>query len=217
MAPDAVWLVRHAQSASNAGERVPGPGLSPLTALGRRQADVFAAAIPAAPNVVVHSPFIRSIQTAAPILAAFPTAAALESPVQEFTYLAPEKYTNTTAAERAPDVAGYWKRADPDFLDGPGAESFTRMIERAWTALDALSNLSGFVVMVSHGQFMRGMLWAALDGVKKPTSADMTRFKHFREAIRIPNCGHVQLDFSKDRPMFSGVGLLPGLDWLETA
>lgn len=68
--PACLLLVRHAQSANNAQHeslRIPDP---PITALGEVQSQRLALAMPAwNPTLVLVSPFLRSIQTAMPLVA----------------------------------------------------------------------------------------------------------------------------------------------------
>ncbi len=63
-----VWLIRHGESQSNAGELTRSPEGSALTSIGRAQARAVAAAIPRTPDLVVHTPYRRTGLTALPLL-----------------------------------------------------------------------------------------------------------------------------------------------------
>jgi probable phosphoglycerate mutase len=67
-----VWLIRHGQSESNAGLPTNGPAVTPLTAIGREQAERVAGAFTEPPALIVASPFIRARQTAEPTRRCFP-------------------------------------------------------------------------------------------------------------------------------------------------
>ncbi|MFW5837542.1 MAG: histidine phosphatase family protein, partial [Desulfovibrionaceae bacterium] len=130
-----VWLVRHGQSEANAGIPSAHHGSPPLTDLGRRQAQAAADMIQRPPDQVITSSFVRTIQTAEPVLRRFPEARSEVWEVEEFTYLAPSKYRGTVTADRRPMVREYWERCDPDYRDGPGAETFREFIARASAAV----------------------------------------------------------------------------------
>ena len=63
--PTLTWLVRHGQSASNAGLPATGAGNTPLTELGQRQARELAARVERQPDLLIVSDFVRSRATAA--------------------------------------------------------------------------------------------------------------------------------------------------------
>ena len=67
MPPGLIWLVRHGQSASNAGLPAVGHGEVPLTALGQEQAREVARRVDRQPDRLIVSPFLRAQETAAPI------------------------------------------------------------------------------------------------------------------------------------------------------
>jgi probable phosphoglycerate mutase len=153
---EVTWLVRHGQSTSNAGLPAVGIGEAPLTELGREQALGVAQRMDRRPDLLVVSSFLRTHETAAPIRNRWPDARCETWPIHELTYLSPARCRGTTAATRRPWVEAYWQRCDPDYLDGPDAESFRSFMmrleefDRRLRALD-----DGFVVVVGHGQFFR--------------------------------------------------------------
>src|SRR5690606_16323945 len=81
-------LVRHGESVANAGG-VPTTDYAaiPLTDRGRAQAEAVAAACREEPGWIGLSPYLRALQTAAPLLARYPESPALDLPIHEFTYL----------------------------------------------------------------------------------------------------------------------------------
>lgn len=194
-----IWLVRHAQSVENAGGSGPGLGKAGLSPEGRRQAQALADFLPKAPDLVVVSPYLRTQETAAPSLARFPGTPREVWPVQEFSYLDPAKYDGTTAADRRPSVEGYWERLDPFYRDGPGAEAFTDLLDRAGRTLERMRGLAGFTLLVSHGQFLRALLLGLFQGLDFPPTVLMRRFLGLRTAIVTPNCGLIRVRFEHDR------------------
>jgi broad specificity phosphatase PhoE len=159
--PALTWLVRHGQSATNAGLPATGFGEVPLTPLGREQAREVAQRVERQPDLLIVSPFLRAHETAAPIRERWPATPCEVWPIQELTYLSPTRCRGTTADIRRPWIEAYWQRCDPDHLDGPDAETFAAFVARLGDFHRRLSALGGdFVVAVGHGQFFRAYLWA---------------------------------------------------------
>ena len=187
--------IRHGQSASNAGLVTTSPESIPLTDLGARQAAYVARAFPRQPAVVLVSPFDRTVQTSMPLRQRFPLAPVAVWPIQEFSYLAPDRYSGTRREERAPAVVAYWRRLDADFRDGPGAETFREFWERVEDFLRRCRELSGLAAVFSHGQFLRGVMLRVLVG-PVPVEDAMCRFRAFRQAIAMPNAASFWLTLS---------------------
>lgn len=165
MPPAVTWLVRHAQSTSNAGLPAVGHGEVPLTALGLEQADEVARKVEQRPDLLIVSPFLRAQATADPIRARWPSAPCEVWPIQELTYLSPARCNGTTAEMRRPWIEAYWRRCDPDYRDGPDAESFRSFMDRLGDFHHRLQALDGeFVIAVGHGQFFHAYLRALAEG-----------------------------------------------------
>ena len=152
-----VHFVRHGESAANAGNATSDPALIPLTEKGWAQARAVAESFEQAPSLIVTSPFERAQDTAQPTIQRFPGVPVETWAVEEFTYLSPGRCANTTAAERKPWVENYWVSADPDFVDGPGTESFAGLIQRARESLRRLHGMTGTVAVFGHGQFIQAV------------------------------------------------------------
>ncbi len=189
-----VQLVRHAESAANAGGVIKDPAEIPLSAKGEKQAYDFGQAIPKAPAQIICSPFLRARQTAAPIARRFGLSLEIW-PVQEFTYLAPERCVNTTVVQRRAWVEDYWRRANPDSVDGPGAESFAQLIGRIEATLTRLaeSQISGWILMVGHGQFMQALRWYIAQRPGPLTKEHLDSFRQLDHAAPIENCSGYEL------------------------
>ncbi len=163
MPPTVAWLVRHGQSTSNAGLPAIGHGDVPLTALGEKQALEVANRVKRQPDLLIVSPFLRAQATAEPIRSRWPSVPCETWPIQELTYLSPARCHGTTGASRRPWIEEYWRRCDPDYRDGPDAESFRQFMKRLGDFHDRLLTVDdGFVIAVGHGQFFRAYLLARL-------------------------------------------------------
>ncbi|MFA5099768.1 MAG: histidine phosphatase family protein [Candidatus Omnitrophota bacterium] len=192
--PKKVLFIRHAESESNVGGRSSAPATIPLSKQGITQAEALAVSLTDKPSLVVTSRYIRTKQTASPTLKRFNGLLHEEWDIHEFTYLSPAKCKNTTSSERLPIVQAYWNRCDPFYCDGEGAESFSDLIGRAHQTIDKLKRLDNrHVVVFSHEQFIKAVLWL-LGGDRSPL--DSEKMKSFRQVLltdRIPNCGKVEI------------------------
>src|SRR5215471_4860289 len=103
-----VFLVRHGESQANAGFATPDPVKVALTSLGEKQAKevatFFKESKPLTLNLIVHSPFLRTKQTAQATKELFPRAVMEEWEVQEFTYLSSIHRKCSTVQDRKPLV-----------------------------------------------------------------------------------------------------------------
>jgi broad specificity phosphatase PhoE len=157
--PALTWLVRHGQSASNAGLPATGQHDVALTALGHEQAQAVARRLERPPDLVVVSPFLRARATAQPMLARWPGTRCETWPIHELTYLSPARCVGTTPLVRRPWIEAYWRRCDPEHCDGADAESFHAFVDRLRDFHRRLAGLDAeFVVAVGHGHFFRAFL-----------------------------------------------------------
>ncbi len=152
-------FVRHGQSTGNMG--IPSDDLAEieLTEIGQRQSRELAASWTDAPSLIVISPYRRTQQTAAATIARFSDVPVEVWPIEEFTYLEPSRWNGTRSVERMPYLERYWSALDPEYCDGPGAESFATLIRRAEGALERLASLptQSIVLLFSHGQFIQAI------------------------------------------------------------
>ncbi|MBD8269318.1 phosphoglycerate kinase [Pseudomonas syringae pv. tomato] len=202
-----VRLIRHGESAANAGEASLDHATIPLTARGIEQARLVAKSIVNAPDLIVASPFSRAHATAMATVTAFSTVPFETWPIHEFTYLEPARCANTTIAQRREWVNAYWSRSDPEFTDGKGAESFLDFITRAQAFLHKLrEHPSDDLAVFSHGQFINAVAWLI---ERQPTvinSHGMTDWREYEIANHVENCGGYRLIYDQGS---SGWRLMP--------
>ena len=189
MAMPIIRFVRHAQSQANAGERTADPAAVALTSIGREQAVHVAGIFAKPPDLVVCSPYLRAQQTAQPLMQRYPHAKREIWPVQEFTYLAPERCRGTTVQERQPMATVFWDRNDPDYKDGAGAESYAEFmgrVENTWQRLQ--SEYKGREVAIfTHAQFLKAAIWMGIHSDEHFSAKGMRRFRHFLYSFPVPN------------------------------
>lgn len=188
-----VRLVRHGESAANAGAATLDHASIPLTEKGIEQAKRLAQSVGRAPGLIIASPFSRARATADATICIFPDAPFETWPIEEFTYLDPTKCMSTTVEQRKVWVEQYWANADPSYIDGNGAESFLEFVGRARSFLDRLTTLPAQDILVfSHGQFLNAVAWLI---EHKPLRVDaqlMVEWRRYEIDNHVPNgCGYV--------------------------
>ncbi|MEQ8676045.1 MAG: phosphoglycerate mutase family protein [Aggregatilineales bacterium] len=196
------WLIRHGESEGNIGGRTATPDGITLTSNGHSQARHTAdqiATLPTPPVLIVHSPYLRTRQTALPLIEQYPQVPVEVWEIHEFTFLSPTEFANTTIAERRPAARAYWERANPHEVQGEGAESFAAFIARASAVHDRLKHtdtaLRQRTIIYSHETFIMAVMWCQL--FSGDLSADKMRgFRSFTQGFSVPNCGCLKLGFA---------------------
>ncbi|HYD17435.1 MAG TPA: histidine phosphatase family protein [Patescibacteria group bacterium] len=195
--PGTFYLIRHGESASNAGEKTTDAGSTTLTERGWQAARANAATFPHKPDRVITSRYIRTAQTAEPFLARFQGVPVEEWDIHEFTYMSAEKYAGTTTHDRRPHIDVYWKKGDPHFADGD-AESFAQFAARCHAAIARMAQSEGITVAFTHGHMIRGILHALRGNFDAITPAAMETFWRDHHANPIANCARFVFDVPGD-------------------
>jgi probable phosphoglycerate mutase len=195
-----VILVRHGQSLANAGGIPPDHITNPLTELGHAQAKSFAENFPAQPTLLLVSPFQRARQTSEPFAQRFPEIPIEEWPIHEFHYLEPARHNGTSEEQQLPHMETYWKRSDPAYFDGPGAESFAAFLDRTRDTMKRLARLNtgGCIVMFTHGFVMQAFRLLSLF----PDATDqqlMSNFRRFHFVNFIHNTDSLEFEVANGR------------------
>lgn len=202
-----IFLIRHGESEANVGLPTCLPECGGLTQRGQAQAEDIAHFLRGYPlDLIITSPYWRAIQTAEPTSFAFhniPERLPVEEvqSVQEFTYLAPKRWACSTTQERLPAVVEYWQMAQPDYVDGPGAESFSAFIERVrtfWGQMREVEREYENIAVFSHEQFINAVLWLKDHNQPEASSQAMHDFRTLLDTNRIQNGTIVKLEFSYD-------------------
>ena len=196
-----IWLIRHAESKSNAGEATDAPNSIGLSGLGTRQAQRLAERFPAAPDLIVVSKYARTGLTAAPLLERFPDLPMEEWPLHEFTYLAPARYVGTTENDRRLPAQQYWDRCDPNYCDGEGAESFATFMKRVrtWQPM-ARAAARAVIAVFAHGFVIKAAIWDLLQGSPEVTPEFMRGFYDLHLKFPVKNASVTPLLLDEDAP-----------------
>ena len=187
-----VWLIRHGESLSNAGEQTLGPKWTGLTKSGMGQAEDIARAFHRTPSLIVNSIYKRAQETARPTIRRFPwVKQETWEDVHEFTYLSQSHSAYMTLQERQSEVERFWGRGDPTYCDDnndKSVESFFQFISRASVVRERLrySN-EDFIAVFTHGYFMRAIWWL-LPGLPNRIDAEsMREFHGLLQTLPLPN------------------------------
>ena len=192
-----VLLIRHAESEANAGMPTSDPVTISITEKGHLQATKLANEFNDKPDLIIVSAYLRTRQTAVPLIRKFPCAKVETWSLQEFTYLSPSRCMNTTPLERLPLVKEYWERCDPDFIHGTGAESFNQFSNRVAECTHRLKQLDNpNAAIFTHSQVMR-LVKQCLEVGDQPALIAMKYFRDQMLKWPIFNTGILEFNLSK--------------------
>jgi broad specificity phosphatase PhoE len=135
------------------------------------QAEALIAHVAEPPALFVTSPYLRTQQTAAPLLAKFPDVPVEIWPIQEFDCLLPEQCIGTTVEQRRSWVKAYWESLDEDFVHGKA-----RIVSCVHTLAE------DFIVVFAHGHVMR-LIWLLLS----QKAHKMASFLERSARLEVPN------------------------------
>ncbi|HET6863154.1 MAG TPA: histidine phosphatase family protein [Pyrinomonadaceae bacterium] len=147
-----VLLIRHGQSEGNAEKRFGGHTATPLSPLGRRQAEATAAAISNESITAIYSSDLqRATATAEPLSVLTKIEINHSTAFRERGVGVMEGLTFQEAAEKHPDQYAALLRRDFDHVL-TGGESYRQLLDRAWMKLDAVvtEHAGGRIVIFSH-------------------------------------------------------------------
>lgn len=187
-----IYLIRHAQSESNARLSIrPNPAIR-LTDAGVAQAnelcDWLLANITEPIDGVFRSHYLRTAQTAEPYLAATSQTAGVIEELHEFDYLDFERIKDLQFDELIEIAEEFWRIGDVNYKDGLATDSFANFVNRVQTVRQMFRELpNGNYIVFTHGMWIGMLLWQILhaDGERV---MDMNAFREYELAIRPKNC-----------------------------
>lgn len=153
-----IYIIRHAESISNAGEKTNDHSSTPLSEKGKLQAIELVEKLNIIPELIVISSYSRTRETAEPFIEKHSSVPIETWEVQEFNYLGPQIYNGTTKSERFIPAFKYWTEADIYHKSTPEAESFCDFTKRIEKFIEQLKNRTEEkIVIFSHGLFISGL------------------------------------------------------------
>lgn len=193
-----IWFIRHAESLANADEGFKAndfsAGAVSLSGKGLKQAEKLLDIFSETPDLLITSPYVRTKETARPLMEKYPHIPHEEWAIHEFTYLSAKRCFNTTFEERNPWKDEFWNKGDPKLCDGDGAESFADFMDRVRKALDnAKKRKENFIVLFSHGYTIAAVKYLLEKKPKKITPEVMRDFKKYFKENPIPNASKIEV------------------------
>ncbi len=153
-----VYIIRHAESISNAGEKTENQNTVPLSEKGKIQAKELAERLNVIPELIVVSQYSRTTETAMPFIEKHPSIPIETWDVHEFIYLDPKIYSGTTAEQRFESVKKYWNEASVHYKEADGSESFSEMTKRIAKLINDLKERPEKIITIfSHARFIQAI------------------------------------------------------------
>lgn len=156
-----IYLVRHAQTVGNAQQRFQGRTDTPLSPLGRKQAQYLARRFWALPLEAVYaSPLLRTRQTAQAIAATRGLSLRLEEGLIEMDGGLLEDLTYREMAALYPEEVELFSNRMHEFGGAGGCERIVDVYERMRDTMESIArnHPGGTVAVVSHGIAIRCFL-----------------------------------------------------------
>lgn len=183
----AIFLVRHAESEANINGKTLSHASIALSEHGHRQAQDLCSKLPVIDHVIV-SKYLRTQQTAAPILEKYGLSLEVDEHLHEFSYLSERKCANTNLNDRKAWVNAYWERMDYQHRDADDAESFEDLYLRVKAFHDKLKIVAEdyavkHLAVFSHGQFLQLLIMQ----IQQPRPLTKELMQQFRsDLVRQP-------------------------------
>ena len=176
----AIFLVRHAESEANINGKTLSHASIALSEHGHKQAQDLCSKLPRIDHVIV-SQYLRTQQTAAPILEKYNLTFEVDEHLHEFSYLSERKCANTNLNDRKAWVNAYWEKMDCQHRDADDAESFEDLYLRVQAFHERLKALAvnyaeKNLAVFSHGQFLQ-LLIMHIQQPRPLTKALMQQFR----------------------------------------
>lgn len=154
-----IFLIRHAESEANINGKTLSHASIALSENGHVQAQKLCSTLPKIDHVMV-SKYLRTQQTAAPILEKYKLDFEVDEYLHEFSYLSERKCANTNLNDRKAWVNAYWNKMDCQHRDADDAESFEDLYLRVQAFHNKLKTVAGHyaeknLAVFSHGQFLQ--------------------------------------------------------------
>ena len=185
----AIFLIRHAESEANINGKTLSHASIALSEHGHKQAQDLCSKLPRIDHVIV-SQYLRTQQTAAPILEKYNLTFEVDEHLHEFSYLSERRCANTNLNDRKAWVNAYWEKMDYQHRDADDAESFEDLYLRVQAFHKKLKALAEKyaeknLAVFSHGQFLQ-LLIMQIQQPRQLTKALMQQFRSdlVRQPIR---------------------------------
>lgn len=192
-----LWIIRHGESSSNAGEVSRNNHDVHLTNNGKNQAAWIGEHFPYIPSNIFVSSFPRTAETAAPLCMRFNLKPIIRTELTEFSPLGLSVLGGMNGRQRAEAYEHFWNTATPEAQIGDDGEAFSKLNHRIDTFLANLDDYPHESVIFGHSIWIKVLAWKLL-GFPVEQQSDMPKLRRFQHAFPTPNCGVFRIDIAED-------------------
>lgn len=186
-----IYLIRHAQSESNAGQTVRPNHQINITDVGKTQAqelaDWLSANVTEPVTEIFVSQYIRTQQTAQPYLQSTKRTAIVIDELHEFNFLDFDTIKDLSFDDIRVIADDFWQQHSAHRASEvtDSFEHFVARVKKVRAYFDALPD--GTYLVFTHGMWIGMLIWQLLLG-DSPRLYNMKKFREFELATRPKNC-----------------------------
>lgn len=186
-----IYLIRHAQSESNAGQTVRPNHQINITDVGKTQAqelaDWLSANVTEPVTEIFVSQYIRTQQTAQPYLQSTKRTAIVIDELHEFNFLDFDTIKDLSFDDIRVIADDFWQQHSAHRASEvtDSFEHFVARVKKVRAYFDALPD--GTYLVFTHGMLIGMLIWQMLLG-DSPRLYNMKKFREFELATRPKNC-----------------------------
>ncbi|WP_077927244.1 histidine phosphatase family protein [Wohlfahrtiimonas populi] len=183
-----IIFARHAESEANAGGISKPNETVELTETGLVQAQLLADEWLEKPSKIYVSKFIRTTQTAIPLMQKYDMKPLQFSGLNEFNTFGYEFVEGLTGEERLPLAIAYWEEADPNARRGETGQTYNEFCAQVEDFIPTLFTLENNSAIVGHGLWITQLMWQTLGfGSRVSDSQSMKAYMKFHMALHVGN------------------------------
>jgi broad specificity phosphatase PhoE len=191
-----VFIIRHAESESNAGLHIEDTHIARLTETGKKQAEDLVEILDK-PDRVIVSKYIRTQLTAFPLLQKYSdTEVHFWLDIHEFEPHDKDKSKEVPEDLKEKFYLSYWEKNDPLYRTTENSENFKEALDRVLKSINKLKNIpDGINYVFSHGIIIKIFLFIQdnLNLFKNKNELDykeiMSEFLKFNLSFKTKNTG----------------------------
>lgn len=186
-----IYLIRHAQSESNAGQAVRPNHAINLTDVGKTQAqelaDWLSANVTEPVTEIFVSQYLRTHQTAQPYLQSTKRTATVIDELHEFNFLDFDTIKDLSFDDIRVIADDFWQQHSAHRASKvtDSFEHFVARVQKVRAYFDTLPD--GTYLVFTHGMWIGMLIWQMLLG-DSPRLHNMKKFREFELATRPKNC-----------------------------
>lgn len=195
-----IIFARHAESEANAGGLSRPNEVIELTEKGLAQAQTLADEWLETPSQIYVSKFIRTTQTAAPLMQKYGIEPVEFAGLNEFNTFGYEFVEGLTGQQRLPLALAYWDEADPDARRGETGQTYNEFCTQVADFMPTLFTLENNSAIVGHGLWITQLMWQTLGfGSRVADSQSMKAFMKFHMVLHVGNTQKFNLYLTDDQ------------------